>query len=186
MSDMKKSSNIGIGTRLSPSPSSPCAACKFLKRRCMPNCIFAPYFPSNHVQRFINVHKIFGASNVGKLLRDIPPQLREDAANSLAYEADARVRDPVYGCVGDITLLQWKMAHLQHDLMSVRTRLARYTAANPDHSFPLLPLSSPSSSSSTSILPDLFSGYPAAADVDAVADQLFSPVLASESMDHLP
>ncbi|KAI3780607.1 hypothetical protein L2E82_10592 [Cichorium intybus] len=70
--------------------NSPCAACKFLRRKCMPGCIFAPYFPPEEPQKFANVHKIFGASNVTKLLNDLLPHQREDAVNSLAYEAEAR------------------------------------------------------------------------------------------------
>ncbi|GAU46889.1 hypothetical protein TSUD_133880 [Trifolium subterraneum] len=35
-----------------PRSSSSCAACKLLKRRCIPNCIFAPYFHSNECKKF--------------------------------------------------------------------------------------------------------------------------------------
>lgn len=52
--------------------------------------LFAPYFPPDQPQKFANVHKIFGASNITKLLHDLPLSQREDAVNSLAYEADAR------------------------------------------------------------------------------------------------
>lgn len=114
------------GTR---SSSSPCAACKFLKRRCTPDCTFAPYFRSDESQKFANVHKVFGASNVTKILNEVPLELRGDAVDSLAYEAEARLRDPVFGCVGDISLLQWKMVQLQEDLANARVRLARYVNA---------------------------------------------------------
>jgi hypothetical protein len=59
----------------------------------MPDCIFAPYFPPEEPQKFANVHKIFGASNVSKLLNEVLPHQREDAVNSLAYEAEARMKD---------------------------------------------------------------------------------------------
>ncbi|KAK6927138.1 Lateral organ boundaries, LOB, partial [Dillenia turbinata] len=95
---------------------SPCASCKLLRRRCTKNCIFAPYFQSNDLQRFAIVHKVFGASNVGKMLRELPIQQRADAVNSLVYEANARVRDPVYGCVGAISLLQNQVSQLQRQL----------------------------------------------------------------------
>lgn len=48
---------------------SPCAACKLLRRRCVQDCIFAPYFPADEPQKFATVHKVFGASNVSKLLQ---------------------------------------------------------------------------------------------------------------------
>ncbi|XP_019058955.1 PREDICTED: protein LATERAL ORGAN BOUNDARIES [Tarenaya hassleriana] len=110
----------------SSSYNSPCAACKFLRRKCMPGCIFAPYFPPEEPQKFANVHKIFGASNVTKLLNELLPHQREDAVNSLAYEAEARVRDPVYGCVGAISYLQRQVHRLQKELDAANADLARY------------------------------------------------------------
>lgn len=82
------------------SSNSPCAACKFLRRKCTQECVFAPYFPPDQPLKFANVHKVFGASNVAKLLNELNATQREDAVNSLAYEAEYRLRDPVYGCVG--------------------------------------------------------------------------------------
>jgi hypothetical protein len=57
----------GIGG--SPSSTPPCAACKMLRRRCSPGCVFAPYFPAGEPHRFACVHKVFGASNISKLLQ---------------------------------------------------------------------------------------------------------------------
>lgn len=48
---------------------SPCAACKLLRRRCAEDCVFAPYFPADQPHKFASVHKVFGASNVNKLLQ---------------------------------------------------------------------------------------------------------------------
>lgn len=110
----------------SSSTTSPCAACKFLRRKCQPECVFAPYFPPDQPQKFANVHKVFGASNVTKLLNDLQPHQREDAVNSLAYEADMRLRDPVYGCVGVISLLQHQLHQLQRDLSCAKSELSKY------------------------------------------------------------
>ncbi|KAK9090342.1 hypothetical protein Sjap_023519 [Stephania japonica] len=110
----------------SSASNSPCAACKFLRRKCMPGCIFAPYFPPEEPQKFANVHKIFGASNVTKLLNELPPHQREDAVNSLAYEAEARIKDPVYGCVGAISVLQRQVHRLQSELDAANADLIRY------------------------------------------------------------
>ncbi|KAM7267637.1 hypothetical protein ACFE04_009803 [Oxalis oulophora] len=106
--------------------NSPCAACKFLRRKCMPDCIFAPYFPPEEPQKFANVHKIFGASNVSKLLNEVQTHQREDAVNSLAYEAEARMKDPVYGCVGAISVLQRQVMRLQRELDATNADLIRY------------------------------------------------------------
>ncbi|KAK4272111.1 hypothetical protein QN277_020708 [Acacia crassicarpa] len=111
----------------SSSYNSPCAACKFLRRKCMPDCIFAPYFPPEEPQKFANVHKIFGASNVSKLLNEVLPHQREDAVNSLAYEAEARIKDPVYGCVGAISVLQRQVIRLQKELDATNAEMIRYT-----------------------------------------------------------
>ncbi|KAL8161041.1 hypothetical protein V2J09_012530 [Rumex salicifolius] len=107
---------------------SSCAACKLLKRRCSAACIFAPYFRSDEPKKFAKVHKVFGAANVSKILVDVPEEHRHDAVNSLAYEADARLRDPVYGCIGAIALLEQRMMQLQHDLALARSRLAHYAS----------------------------------------------------------
>ena len=93
----------------------------------MPDCIFAPYFPPEEPQKFANVHKIFGASNVSKLLNEVQPHQREDAVNSLAYEAEARIKDPVYGCVGAISVLQRQVIRLQKELDATSADLIRYT-----------------------------------------------------------
>ncbi|KAL0317030.1 UNVERIFIED_CONTAM: LOB domain-containing protein 12 [Sesamum angustifolium] len=96
--------------------NSPCASCKLLRRRCAKDCVFAPYFPSDDPHKFAIVHKVFGASNVSKMLQELPVQQRADAVSSLVYEANARARDPVYGCVGAISYLQNQVCELQMQL----------------------------------------------------------------------
>ncbi|KAI3463031.1 hypothetical protein Pfo_019694 [Paulownia fortunei] len=119
----------------------PCAACKFLRRKCLPGCIFAPYFPPEEPTKFANVHKIFGASNVSKLLNEILPYQREDAVNSLAYEAEARLKDPVYGCVGAISVLQRQVLQLQKELDATNADLMRYTSNEmPTNAYPAMNL----------------------------------------------
>lgn len=87
--------------------SGPCGACKFLRRKCVAGCIFAPYFDSEQgAAHFAAVHKVFGASNVSKMLLHIPVHKRLDAVVTICYEAQARLRDPVYGCVAHIFALQ--------------------------------------------------------------------------------
>ncbi|KAH7673523.1 Lateral organ boundaries LOB domain-containing protein [Dioscorea alata] len=108
------------------SSSSPCAACKFLRRKCTQGCVFAPYFPPDQPHKFAHVHRVFGASNVAKLLNELPTSQREDAVNSLAYEAEARLRDPVYGCVRYISLLQTRLKEVQLDLYNAKKELAAY------------------------------------------------------------
>ena len=49
----------------------PCAACRMLRRRCDRDCILAPYFPSYEAEKFAGVHKVFGASNVIRMIQVI-------------------------------------------------------------------------------------------------------------------
>lgn len=112
---------------------SPCGACKFLRRKCINGCIFAPYFGSDQgAARFAAVHKVFGASNVSKLLLHIPANRRNDAVVTITYEAQARLSDPVYGCVSTILALQQQVASLQAELSIVHAQLmnSRLAVAN--------------------------------------------------------
>ncbi|XP_010419557.1 PREDICTED: LOB domain-containing protein 31-like [Camelina sativa] len=103
----------------------PCGACKFLRRKCLSECVFAPYFDSEEgTSHFAAVHKVFGASNASKLLMMIPESRRLDAVVTLSYEALARLRDPVYGCVGHIFALQHQVMNLQAELADVQTQLS--------------------------------------------------------------
>ncbi|KAF7830924.1 LOB domain-containing protein 21-like [Senna tora] len=113
---------------------SSCAACKLLKRKCRAKCIFAPYFRSEESKKFAQVHKVFGASNVSKILFQVPEHQRQDAVNSLAYEAEARLKDPVYGCIGPIALLHNKMLQLHHDLALAKATLAHRASASASYS----------------------------------------------------
>ncbi|GMN48948.1 hypothetical protein TIFTF001_018112 [Ficus carica] len=105
---------------------SPCGACKFLRRKCASDCIFAPYFCTEQgPARFAAIHKVFGASNVSKLLLHVPVPDRYEAVVTIAYEAQARIRDPVYGCVSHIFALQQQVACLQAQLMQAKAQLAQ-------------------------------------------------------------
>ncbi|KAK3429915.1 LOB domain-containing protein 19 [Eucalyptus grandis] len=113
----------------------PCGACKFLRRKCVRGCVFAPYFDADQgPAHFAAVHRVFGASNASKLLARVPAHRRLDAVVTLCYEALARARDPVYGCVGHIFALQQQVVNLQAELAYVQARLASL------QHFPLQPL----------------------------------------------
>ncbi|KEH35575.1 LOB domain-containing protein 15 isoform X2 [Medicago truncatula] len=104
---------------------TPCAACKLLRRRCAQECPFSPYFSPHEPQKFASVHKVFGASNVSKMLM-VAECSRADAANSLVYEANVRLRDPVYGCMGAISALQQQVQSLQAELNLLRGEILKY------------------------------------------------------------
>lgn len=48
---------------------------------------------------------------------------RADAVSSLVYEANARMRDPVYGCVGAIYVLQNEVSQLQMQLAMAQAEI---------------------------------------------------------------
>jgi Lateral organ boundaries (LOB) domain len=56
---------------------SPCAACKILRRRCVDKCVLAPYFPPTEPHKFTTAHRVFGASNIIKLLQVQQKQLKQ-------------------------------------------------------------------------------------------------------------
>lgn len=104
---VEASESVEEGPGPPSSTAAPCGACKFLRRKCVTGCIFAPHFGSDQgAARFAAVHKVFGASNVSKLLLHIPENRRNDAVVTISYEAQARLSDPVYGCVSTILALQ--------------------------------------------------------------------------------
>ncbi|XAR58855.1 hypothetical protein NMG60_11014420 [Bertholletia excelsa] len=114
------------GSTTSLNTITPCAACKLLRRRCAEECPFSPYFSPHEPHKFAAVHKVFGASNVSKMLLEVPESQRADAANSLVYEANVRLRDPVYGCMGAISALQHQVQTLQTELNVVRAEILKY------------------------------------------------------------
>ncbi|XP_027182458.1 LOB domain-containing protein 4-like [Coffea eugenioides] len=92
-----------------------------------------------------------------RFFNELPEHQRGDAVSSMVYEANARVRDPVYGCVGAISslqqqidVLQTQLALAQAEVVQMRMRqfssISPGTATNsPDHNN----ITSPSSSRHT-------------------------------------
>ncbi|CAL0327807.1 unnamed protein product [Lupinus luteus] len=111
---------------MSSSNGPPCAACKHMKRKCTPECLFAPYFPPEHLQRFEQVHKVFGSNNVMKILRELNPSQREDAVKSLVYQAEARLRDPVNGCMGFISEMQDRLKQIKSNINNTMEEISTY------------------------------------------------------------
>ncbi|MED6208973.1 hypothetical protein PIB30_050097 [Stylosanthes scabra] len=107
---------------------SSCGACKFLRRKCASGCVFAPYFSYDQAAtHFAAVHKIYGASNVSKLLSHLPILNRSDAAITITYEALSRMQDPIYGCVSHIYALQQQVASLQEEIDIIGSLMANST-----------------------------------------------------------
>ncbi|XP_043712250.1 LOB domain-containing protein 1-like [Telopea speciosissima] len=124
-SSPQSQSSPGLSPSSPPPPVviSPCAACKILRRRCVEKCVLAPYFPPTEPLKFTTAHRVFGASNIIKFLQELPESQRADAVSSMVYEANARIRDPVYGCAGAICQLQKQVSDLQAQLAKTQAEL---------------------------------------------------------------
>ncbi|KAJ7949405.1 putative LOB domain-containing protein [Quillaja saponaria] len=107
-----------------------CAACKSQRKRCPSDCVFSPYFPPDNPERFASVQKIYGASKVEKMLQELPPHLRAHAADVLCFEAQCRIQDPVYGCVGIISQLHQQIQDAERQLAMTQAQLAIYNSNN--------------------------------------------------------
>lgn len=74
-------------------------------------------------------------------MQELPEHQRSDAVSSMVYEANARVRDPVYGCVGAISSLQQQIDSLQAQLAVaqaevVHMRMRQVSPSSSSHNLP--------------------------------------------------
>ncbi|KAH7532598.1 hypothetical protein FEM48_Zijuj04G0038400 [Ziziphus jujuba var. spinosa] len=104
--------------------SQACAACKYQRRRCSKECALAPYFPAEKAKEFQNAHRLFGVRNIMNILKQVPPQHKEDAMTSIIFESDMRAQYPVRGCMGIISQLHLQLQQSIEELRLVQTKLA--------------------------------------------------------------
>ncbi|KAK9147579.1 hypothetical protein Scep_006336 [Stephania cephalantha] len=143
------------------------------RRKCVVGCIFAPYFDSEQgAVHFAAVHKVFGASNVSKLLLHIPVHKRPDAVLTICYEAQSRLRDPVYGCVAHIFALQQQVVNLQAELSYMQAHLATLQLPSPPPLPPPPPQVLPASSNAPFLIPDLASSSSANTSASAMPSSM--------------
>ncbi|KAL5538402.1 hypothetical protein UlMin_045783 [Ulmus minor] len=93
MTRMQRSTSSSGTTGAQPA----CAACKHQRKKCHEGCILAPYFPAERSREFQAVHKVFGVSNVTKMVKNVSEVDRRKTVDSLIWEACCRQRDPVLG-----------------------------------------------------------------------------------------
>ncbi|KAK4379381.1 hypothetical protein RND71_001243 [Anisodus tanguticus] len=110
-----------------------CGACKFLRRKCIRDCIFAPYFDSEQgMAHFAAVHKVFGASNASKLLLTIPPNKRLETVMKLLLELET-LSMAVLAVIlqAELAYVQARISSLQHHIpMPPTPSLADQVGAN--------------------------------------------------------
>ncbi|XP_010262241.1 PREDICTED: LOB domain-containing protein 22 [Nelumbo nucifera] len=105
-----------------------CAACRYQRKKCPSDCPLARYFPPDRQGDFHNAHKLFGVGNITKLLKNIYPRQRDDAMRSIIYQANARAKDPVGGCLRIVRRLNQQIDRETMELKLVLRQLAFYRA----------------------------------------------------------
>lgn len=60
---------------------------------------------------------------VNLIYQELPECRKADAVSSMVYEANARLRDPVYGCAGVICQLQEQVKNLEAQLAKAQAEL---------------------------------------------------------------
>ncbi|KAL8038642.1 hypothetical protein ABFX02_11G121300 [Erythranthe guttata] len=102
-----------------------CAACKYQRRKCRPKCPLAPYFPANQPKTFQCVHRLFGVSNVTKILQSLKTDIeKDDAMKSIIFESKMREQFPVEGCTRVIQDLRLQIHYALQELNRVHAQLA--------------------------------------------------------------
>lgn len=101
-----------------------CAACKYQRRKCAPDCILAPYFPHDRQRQFLNAHKLFGVSNITKIIKHLDQPDKDEAMRTIIFQSDVRANDPVGGCYRIIRELQRLIEYNKAELDIVLHQLA--------------------------------------------------------------
>ncbi|RDX64354.1 LOB domain-containing protein 22, partial [Mucuna pruriens] len=125
---MNNTNNRISTTRNGNSTTQACAACKYQRRKCAPDCILAPYFPHDRQRQFLNAHKLFGVSNITKIIKLLSPHDKDQAMRTIIYQSDMRATDPVGGCYRYILDLQAQIEYYRAELDLVLQQLAIFRA----------------------------------------------------------
>ncbi|KAH7686486.1 Lateral organ boundaries LOB domain-containing protein [Dioscorea alata] len=130
------SSPSSSSSRPPPPPSQACAACKYQRRKCNPDCTLAPFFPADSQRQFLNAHRLFGVSNILRIIRGLDPVTRAEAMRSIIFQSNARALDPVGGCYRIILDLEQTIHALTAELSLVLQHLSFYRSHSSPPPFP--------------------------------------------------
>ncbi|KAK3226058.1 hypothetical protein Dsin_005920 [Dipteronia sinensis] len=115
-----------IDMTLKGGTSQACAACKYQRRRCSSECPLKPYFPPDQPKMFQNAHKLFGVSNILKILKNLDADQKTEAMRSIIHQANIRDQYPVHGCMGVIKKLRDQIWLAEEELHAVLLQLDMY------------------------------------------------------------
>jgi len=135
--------------------SQACAACKYQRRRCTPDCPLAPYFPANKPEMFRNAHRLFGVRNIVRILEQLRDDQKDEAMKSIIFESDMRERFPVFGCSLVLWQLMDQVKLCQQELFYVNSLLTKFRNKdnNPQIQMPMSPQYSPTSQFQLGLVP---------------------------------
>ncbi|KAK2447765.1 protein LATERAL ORGAN BOUNDARIES [Trifolium repens] len=123
-----------------------CAACRHQRKKCMRDCILAPYFPKNKLQEYEEVHRVFGYNNVTKMVQNLGEQERQNAINSIKWEAKMWTQDPIFGPFGAYNDACKTIAHIWNLLQQQQEQAhQRVSTSEPDKFMGQAQVSLPSS-----------------------------------------
>ncbi|XP_031254784.1 LOB domain-containing protein 7-like [Pistacia vera] len=125
-----------------------CAACKYQRRKCVPDCPLARYFPADQPKMFLNAHRLFGLKNIGRILKKVDSAKKDEAMRTIIFESTIRAKYPVHGCWGIICKLQHHIQSAMDEVRLVKATVARCKECN---QYQVSSSSSPSEISTVSI-----------------------------------
>ncbi|KAG2687755.1 hypothetical protein I3843_09G065900 [Carya illinoinensis] len=111
-----------------------CASCRHQRKKCDNTCLMAPYFPAHMVENFQTVQRIFGVGNVSKILMNLDVQHREQAAESIKWEASIWRQDPVHGPLGKYRQLERELRVLRKQLITQQKILNQWSSNSSNQS----------------------------------------------------
>jgi len=123
-------------------PKKACAACKYQRRKCTRECVLAPYFPADEPKMFGDAHRLFGVSNIQKILNEIKDgDQRDEAMKSIIIESKNRANFPIHGCLGVIHMYAGMINESSKELKQLKWLLA-YCKQNNSENNMMIPSSS--------------------------------------------
>ncbi|KAK4767894.1 hypothetical protein SAY87_003035 [Trapa incisa] len=109
--------------------SNACAACKYQRRKCTPECQLAPFFPADKPETFKNAHRLFGVKNIVGILKTLPdPIQRSEAMTSIIFQSNVRQVYPVHGCCQLIDNYCSQIRLVEEELHAVYSQLDFFRA----------------------------------------------------------
>ncbi|KAK9275733.1 hypothetical protein L1049_023001 [Liquidambar formosana] len=100
-----------------------CASCKHQRKRCDEYCLLAPYFPASRYQDYVSVHRLFGLSNILRIMSVVQPSQRQITAETLMMQGIIWRSDPISGCLGYARFLQAQIDYHFRELEFVNQQL---------------------------------------------------------------